>query len=67
MAEKAAHSLCGGVIPLRTQRAVARGLGRHRPVAHAAGAFSTLPSGTGPITLPPHARAVVEAYQDDTL
>src|SRR5918993_3737154 len=35
-AEKAAHSLCGGVIPLLTQRAVAPGLGRHGPVAHAA-------------------------------
>jgi hypothetical protein len=59
------HSLGGGMLPWVTQQAVARGWG-----SEGLWMFSLAPYrgiGTGTITLPGHARAVIEAYDGDTL
>lgn len=61
------HSLGGGITPLLTQRMVARGWGSTGLWLFPLAPFQTLPAGTAPITLPSHARAVVEAYDGDTL
>ncbi len=59
------HSLGGGVLPWVTQQVVARGWG-----SEGLWLFSLAPYqgiGTGPITLPAHTRAIIEAYDQDTL
>lgn len=59
------HSLGGGMLPWVTQQVVARGWG-----SEGLWLFSLAPYrgiGTGAITLPSHTRAVVEAYDQDTL
>jgi len=59
------HSLGGGILPWVTQQVVTRGWG-----AEGLWLFSLAPYqgiGTGAITLPAHTRAVIEAYDQDTL
>ncbi len=59
------HSLGGGMLPYVTQHVAARGWG-----AEGLWLFSMAPYqgiGSGPIALPAHTRAVVEAYDQDTL
>jgi len=59
------HSLGGGMLPYVTQQVAARGWG-----TSALWLFSLAPFqgvGTGAIALPAHTRAVVEAYDQDTL
>jgi hypothetical protein len=59
------HSLGGGMLPYVTQQVASRGWG-----TNALWLFSLAPYqgvGTGPIALPAHTRAVVEAYSDDGL
>jgi hypothetical protein len=61
------HSLGGGIVPLLTQRIVTRGWGSTGLWLMPLAPYQTLPSGSAPIALPAHARAVVEAYDNDTL
>ncbi|HKY65703.1 MAG TPA: alpha/beta hydrolase [Acidimicrobiales bacterium] len=59
------HSLGGGMLPYVTQQVAARGWG-----ASGLWLFSLAPYqgiGSGPIALPAHTRAVIEAYDQDTL
>ena len=59
------HSLGGGMLPYVTQQVASRGWG-----TRALWLFSLAPYqgiGTGPIALPAHTRAVIEAYSDDGL
>jgi hypothetical protein len=59
------HSLGGGILPWVTQQVVSRGWG-----SEGLWLFSLAPYqgiGSGAITLPSHTRAVVEAYDQDTL
>lgn len=59
------HSLGGGMLPYVTQQAVARGWGTEGLWLFSLAPYQGI--GTGTIGLPAHTRAVVEAYDQDTL
>lgn len=59
------HSLGGGMLPWVTQQVVARGWGSEGLWLFSLAPYQGISSGT--ITLPAHTRAVVEAYDQDTL
>jgi len=59
------HSLGGGTLPWLTQQVVARGWGSQGLWMFALAPFQGI--GSGPITLPAHTRAIIEAYDQDTL
>lgn len=59
------HSLGGGMLPWVTQQVVARGWGSEGLWMFSLAPFQGI--GTGPIALPPHARAIIEAYDQDIL
>ena len=59
------HSLGGGMLPWVTQQVVARGWGGSGLWMFSLAPYQRI--GTGTITLPAHARAAVEAYDQDTL
>jgi hypothetical protein len=59
------HSLGGGMLPHVTQQVVARGWGSDGLWLFSLAPYQGIGSGT--ITLPAHTRAIVEAYDQDTL
>jgi hypothetical protein len=59
------HSLGGGTLPWITQQVAAQGWGSEGLWLFSLAPYQRI--GTGPITLPSHTRAVVEAYDQDTL
>lgn len=59
------HSLGGGTLPWLTQQVVSRGWGSDGLWMFALAPYQGLGSGT--ITLPGHARAIIEAYDQDIL
>jgi hypothetical protein len=59
------HSLGGGMLPYVTQQVVARGWGGEGLWLFSLAPFQGI--GTGPIALPAHTRAVIEAYDQDFL
>jgi pimeloyl-ACP methyl ester carboxylesterase len=59
------HSLGGGMLPWVTQQAVARGWGTDGLWMFSLAPYQGI--GSGPITLPAHARAIIEAYDQDVL
>jgi hypothetical protein len=59
------HSLGGGMLPYVTQQVAAHGWGTHGLWLLSLAPFQGI--GTGAITLPAQTRAVVEAYDQDTL
>jgi len=59
------HSLGGGILPWVTQQVVARGWGSEGLWLFSLAPYQAL--GQGPIALPAHTRAAVEAYDQDTL
>lgn len=59
------HSLGGGMLPYVTQQVVGRGWGGDGLWAFLLAPFQGI--GAGTITLPAHARVVVEAFDNDTL
>jgi hypothetical protein len=59
------HSLGGGMLPWVTQQVVAQGWGTEGLWLFSLAPYQGIGSGT--ITLPAHTRAVVEAYDQDTL
>jgi hypothetical protein len=59
------HSLGGGILPWVTQQVVSRRWGGEGLWLFSLAPFQGI--GAGPITLPAHTRAIVEAYDQDTL
>jgi hypothetical protein len=59
------HSLGGGMLPWVTQQVVSRGWGSAGLWMFSLAPFQGI--GTGAITLPAHTRAIIEAYDQDTL
>jgi hypothetical protein len=59
------HSLGGGTLPWITQQVVARGWGSEGLWMFSLAPYQGIGSGT--ITLPAHARAIIEAYDQDVL
>ncbi len=59
------HSLGGGILPWVTQQVVTRGWGTEGLWLFSLAPYQGI--GTGTITLPAHTRAVIEAYDQDTL
>lgn len=59
------HSLGGGMLPWVTQQVVARGWGSAGLWMFSLAPFQGI--GSGPIALPAHSRAIIEAYDQDTL
>jgi pimeloyl-ACP methyl ester carboxylesterase len=59
------HSLGGGMLPWVTQQVVSRGWGSDGLWMFSLAPFQGI--GSGSITLPSHARAIIEAYDQDTL
>jgi hypothetical protein len=59
------HSLGGGMLPWVTQQIVDRGWGSQGLWMFALAPYQGI--GSGPITLPAHARAIIQAYDQDTI